>query len=174
MVEDRHPPYDFVDVDKRLDRDGDNLPGTWGEELRAARARKSVLKTPARRSQRLVDTAAVEEQWIAAKQMEEAVNQEEEEGIVKHGLEVEQPTIPTILPGEDDPTIQMSLTSGPPLRERVEQDVDFMMAVRKGYMQDLMFRKIIENPKHHRGFIIRDGLILTRNRAAEEKTMVKR
>ncbi|KDQ50119.1 hypothetical protein JAAARDRAFT_200212 [Jaapia argillacea MUCL 33604] len=96
--------------------------------------------------------------------MEEAVNQEEEEGVIKQGLEQEQPTIPTILPGEDDLTIQMSLTSGPPLRERVEQDVNFMMAVRKGYMQDSMFRKIIENPKHHRGFIIRDGLILTRNR----------
>ncbi|KAI0045607.1 hypothetical protein FA95DRAFT_1495292, partial [Auriscalpium vulgare] len=50
----------------------------------------------------------------------------------------------------------------------VEREGTFIPAVKQGYPDDPLFKKILSNPEAHERFTLREGLITTHNRAGED------
>ena len=71
-------------------------------------------------------------------------------------------------------TVADALTNGPSLRARVQEDVDLMHTVRAGYAEDNTFCKILESPTQFTTFMVREGLVYTRNRQFEEVLCIPR
>ena len=59
---------------------------------------------------------------------------------------------PTLREAEDDPMPLVPDDAVAPLRERVEKDEDFLIAVRDGYAKDSLFSKVVAKPDEHTPF----------------------
>ena len=60
-------------------------------------------------------------------------------------------------------TVSESMASGPSLQMKVEALDGFMKAVHAQYMEDPIFRRILENPSTHKAFMLHDGFLYTKN-----------
>ncbi|KAJ8482182.1 hypothetical protein ONZ51_g5522 [Trametes cubensis] len=114
--------WDYVNADVRLDPNGDFLPFSRMIELKASR----IL----RRSARLAEK---QEASLAAKaKLPEVVEDRVQEA---QQLSVARPQAVNEVPKKDeDPTVGELLSSGPPLKIRVESPDGFHNAIRKGYV----------------------------------------
>ena len=67
--------------------------------------------------------------------------------------------IPEVKEISDEDTIIYTSGSGKPLLALIEKEFDLNQVMRKFYQQDKIYSKILENPKAHAKFGIKDGLI---------------
>ena len=71
-------------------------------------------------------------------------------------------------PIEDDPMIFESRAKGPDLRVLVLGEDSIDSDIQLGYQKDSMLSKIIDHPKHHPDFTVRDGYVWHLNKGGEE------
>ena len=64
---------------------------------------------------------------------------------------------------DEDTIIYTSGSNGKPLLALIEKELDLNQVIRKFYRQDKIYSKILENPKAHAKFEIKEGLIFTKN-----------
>ena len=77
--------------------------------------------------------------------------------------------IPVEHEAEDDDTITYtSGSNGKPLLALIEKEFNLNQVIRKFYRQDKIYSKILENPKAHAKFGIKEGLIFTKNNLSRD------
>ena len=64
---------------------------------------------------------------------------------------------------DKDTIIYTSGSNGKPLLSLIKKEFDLNQVIRKFYRQDKIYSKILENPKAHVKFGIKEGLIFTKN-----------
>ena len=64
---------------------------------------------------------------------------------------------------DEDTIIYSSGSNGKPLLALIKKEFDLNQVIRKFYRQDKIYSKILENPKAHAKFGIKEGLIFTKN-----------
>ena len=64
---------------------------------------------------------------------------------------------------DEDTIVYTSGSNGKPLLESIEKEFDLNQIIKKFYQQDKIYSKILENPKAHAKFGIKEGLIFTKN-----------
>jgi hypothetical protein len=72
----------------------------------------------------------------------------------------------------EDPTIFESLAKGPDLHVLMSEQDPLNDDIRRGYVNDKLFRKILENPEDHTGFQIWDDFIWMKNCRGEDMLCV--
>ena len=55
-----------------------------------------------------------------------------------------------------------------PLLASIKKEFDLNQIIRKFYRQDTMYSKILENPKAHAKFGVKEGLIFTKNNLSQD------
>ncbi|KAF8235349.1 hypothetical protein L208DRAFT_1067584, partial [Tricholoma matsutake] len=68
----------------------------------------------------------------------------------------------------DDPTIFESQAKGPDLHVHMSEQEPLNNNIQKGYVDDKLFKKILEKPEDHPGFQIQDNFIWMKNRGSED------
>jgi hypothetical protein len=71
-------------------------------------------------------------------------------------------------PVGEDLTIFESLAKGPDLRVLMSEQDPLNDDIRRGYVNDKLFRKILKNPEDHTGFQIQDDFIWMKNHRGED------
>ena len=69
---------------------------------------------------------------------------------------------------DEDIIIYTSSSNGKPLLASIEKEFDVNQVIRKFYRQDKIYSKILENPKAHAKFRIKEGLIFTKNNISRD------
>ena len=64
---------------------------------------------------------------------------------------------------DEDTIIYTAGSNGEPLLTLIEKEFDLNQIIRKFYQQDKMYSKILENPKAHAKFGVKEGLVFTKN-----------
>ena len=64
---------------------------------------------------------------------------------------------------DEDTIIYTSGSNGKPLLTLIKKEFDLNQAIKKFYQQDKIYSKILENPKAHAKFGIKEGLIFMKN-----------
>ena len=64
---------------------------------------------------------------------------------------------------DEDTIVYTSGSNGKSLLASIEKEFDLNQVIRKFYWQDKIYSKILENPKAHAKFGIKEGLIFTKN-----------
>ena len=64
---------------------------------------------------------------------------------------------------DKDTIIYTSGSNGKPLLASIEKEFDLNQIIRKFYWQDKIYSKILENPKAHAKFGVKEGSIFTKN-----------
>ena len=64
---------------------------------------------------------------------------------------------------DEDTIVHTSGSNGKPLLASIKKELDLNQVIRKFYQQDKIYSKILENPKAHAKFGIKEGLIFTKN-----------
>ena len=140
-IEDEYPNSEFVKADEILDPDRELALVQWFIE---------IWNNVIRRSQRLQErtpTARLESQML-----NETFN----------NIPVEEET-------EDDDTIfYTSGSNGKPLLVLIKKEFDLNKIIMKFYWQDKIYSKILENPKSHAKFGVKEGLIFTKNNLSRD------
>ena len=140
-IEDEYPDSEFVKVDEILDLEGDLAPVQQFVEIRNHAIRRS------QRLQERTPTARLESQML-----NETFN----------NIPVEQET-------EDEDTIVYTAGSnGKPLLASIEKEFDLNQLIMKFYQQEKIYSKILENPKAHAKFGVKEGLIFTKNNLSRD------
>lgn len=153
---DIHPLSEYVNADKRLDANLEDLP--WDRvqeiqnhaiELMAVRVVDDIRQ---RRSTRLLERQEDRDTQAAALAL----------------VPETTPTIATDTTQQVDPTVFESRQRGSDLRAQVNRDDSFETAIRNGYADDTLFSKVLQHPEHHAAFSVRDGLIWSKNVGGED------
>ena len=134
-IEDEYPNSEFIKVDNILDLDGHLAPISRFIE---------IWNNAIRRSQRLWErtpTVRLESQMLNETFNNIPVEQEME---------------------DNDTIVYTSGSNGKPLLALIKKEFDLNQIIMKFYWQDKMYSKILENPKAHVKFGIKEGLILQR------------
>ena len=64
---------------------------------------------------------------------------------------------------DEDTIIYTAGNNGKPLLASIEKEFNLNQIIKKFYRQDKMYSKILENPKAHAKFGIKEGLIIMKN-----------
>ena len=64
---------------------------------------------------------------------------------------------------DEDTIVYTAGSNGKPLLASIEKEFNLNQVIRKFYQQDKMYSKILENPKAHAKFGVKEGLIFTKN-----------
>ena len=135
-IEDEYSNSEFIKVDEILDPDGDLAPIQRFVEIQNQAIRRS------QRLQERTPTARLEIQML-----NETFN----------NIPVEQET-------EDEETIVYTAGSnGKALLSSIEKEFNLNQVIMKFYQQDKIYSKILENPKVHAKFGVKEGLIFLKN-----------
>ena len=140
-IEDEHPNSEFVKVDELLDLDRDLAPVQWFIEIQ---------NNGIRQSQRLQEK--IPAAWLESQMLNETFN--------KVPVEQEQ--------GDNDTIAHTSDNSRKPLLMVIEKEFNLNKTIMKFYWQDKIYSKILENPKAHVRFGVRQGLIFTKNNLSRD------
>jgi hypothetical protein len=159
------PNTEYVDVDARLDPDGEDLPWDRFEETRAMRDRPQRQ----RRAPRRADDPAT---FAGKRPITEAIEPRQQEATDlashKEGPARAEPLIVNRPSSDDhDPRVGESLDHSPDLRPHLEGDRSILMDIRNGYTGDKLLSKVAEHIGHYKTFETSDGLIYTKNRAGQ-------
>ena len=69
---------------------------------------------------------------------------------------------------DKDPIVYTSGSNGKPLLALIKKEFDLNQVIRKFYQQDKIYSKILENPKAHAKFGVKEGLIFTKNNLSQD------
>ena len=69
---------------------------------------------------------------------------------------------------DEDIIIYTSGSNGKPLLALIEKEFDLYQVIKKFYQQDKIYSKILENPKAHAKFGIKEGLIFMKNNLSRD------
>ena len=69
---------------------------------------------------------------------------------------------------DKDTIIYTSGSNGKPLLASIEKEFDLNQVIRKFYQQDKIYSKILENPKAHAKFEVKEELIFTKNNLSRD------
>ena len=64
---------------------------------------------------------------------------------------------------DEDTIIYTAGSNGKPLLASIEKEFNLNQIIMKYYQQDKIYSKILENPKAHAKFGVKEGLIFTKN-----------
>ena len=64
---------------------------------------------------------------------------------------------------DEDTIVYTSGSNGKPLLASIKKEFNLNQVIRKFYRQDKIYFKILENPKAHAKFGVKEGLIFTKN-----------
>lgn len=154
-----HPYDDYVSVDCKLDPDGEDLPQDRLAELRSLRVGPAASDV-ARPRRTLVTREALEQR-------------RQESAELSHHAEQRADISADMGPSKEHYAL-LPEEAVESLCTPVEQDKEFLTAVREGYTKDLVFSKVIGAIDEHKGFQLRDGLLWSRNRAGVEVLCIPR
>ena len=135
-IEDEYPNSEFIKADEILNPDGDLVPIQRFVEIRSQAIRRS------QRLQERTPTARLESQML-----NETFN----------NIPVEQET------PDEDTIICTAGSNGKPLLALIEKNFDLNQVIRKFYQGNKIYSKILENPKAHAKFGVKEGLIFMKN-----------
>ena len=79
-----------------------------------------------------------------------------------NNIPVEQETL------DEDTIVYTAGSNGKPLLASIEKEFNLNQIIRKFYQQDKMYSKILENPKAHAKFGVKEGLIFTKNNLSQD------
>jgi hypothetical protein len=163
----------YVNADKRLDPEGEDLPWDRLEETRAMRAsgsgpERSTRPDRQRRAPRRADepvSFAIKRPVVEATEP----RQQEAARLAAHEERRRDPPLEPPAPPADepDPRVVESLGSLPNLRPRVEGDRSLLEDIKNRYPDDPLMSKVLHNIGHHKNFEVIKDLLYTRNRAGE-------
>ena len=140
-IEDEYLNSEFVEADEILDPDGDLAPIQQFVEIW-----NNVIRILQRLQER-TPTARLESQML-----NETFN----------NIPVEQETT------DEDTIVYTAGSNRKPLLALIEKEFNLNQIIWKFYQQDKMYSKILENPKAHTKFGIKEGLILTKNNLSRD------
>lgn len=148
-----HASHHYVSADVRLDPNREDLT-----ELRLAEIDRSQEQLLSRRLRDRSEDRVIEAETIA-----------------KAVADQDAASVGIIVTNDDhDITVGEALQDGPLLRGIVMGDQDFVGAVKAGYVDDSVFKKVIDNPHHYPTFRVADGLVHTKNRLGDECICIPR
>ena len=140
-IEDEHPNSEFIKADELLDLDGD---------LAAIQQFIEIQNNTIRKLQKLQEKNPVV--WLESQTLNETFN-----------------NVPVEQEQEDDDTIAFtSANSRKLLLTMIEKGFNLNKICMKFYQQDKIYSKILENPKAHMRFGVKQGLILTKNNLSRD------
>ena len=64
---------------------------------------------------------------------------------------------------DEDTIVYTAGSNGKPLLASIEKEFNLNQIIRKFYQQDKIYSKILENPKSHAKFGVKEGLIFMKN-----------
>jgi hypothetical protein len=156
---DVYEPYEYVNADVRIDKNGDDLPLQRYKEVFENTEYIRMMEEPnVRRSNRL-------------RQMKDRVEAREKEAaelkdVSSVASEVQEPLVSTIPPEDKDvdPTLGDTLAdaSSQVQPTQIRNDA-FIRKVKQGYASDRLFKFVIADPDKYRQFVLREGILYTRN-----------
>jgi hypothetical protein len=136
--EEQHAAYKYVNADICLDPDMDYLPSARKEEL----ARITTMRLPEQH-----ETRHEEATRMAA---------------------IDDPVPPSIPGPREDPIVYESSTQKSLATETMGKHTQFLETVENAYATDVLFSKVLNNPEHHKAFVMKNNLIYTRNRVGDD------
>ncbi|KAG6893378.1 hypothetical protein C0993_001296, partial [Termitomyces sp. T159_Od127] len=144
--DDVHNVHDFVQVDKHIDPDGEDLPLHRFQEIAERHVEIRAMQAHVlRRSKRL-------QEQLEARDLEA-------QGLAGAGPAVTWP-IEEPLSSEDDPTVEQALGIDDPISRTADlEDMQLCAHIWKGYSQDKFYVEILDKPVEHPRFIIEHKLI---------------
>src|SRR5271156_7103272 len=81
---------------------------------------------------------------------------------------------PAVDQAESNPQIRDSNGVETDPEEPMKETDEYLSAVRAGYTEDALFKKVLERPKHHGSFKILNGTILATNEKGKQVTCIPR
>ena len=69
---------------------------------------------------------------------------------------------------DEDTIIYTAGSNGKPLLASIKKEFDLNQIIRKFYQQDKIYSKILENPKAHAKFGVKEGLIFMKNNLSQD------
>ncbi|KAG6862753.1 hypothetical protein C0993_001649, partial [Termitomyces sp. T159_Od127] len=144
--DDVHDAHDFVQADKRIDPDGEDLPLHRFQEIAERHVEIRAMQAHVlRRSKRL-------QEQLEARDLEA-------QGLAGAGPAVTRP-IEEPLSSDDDPTVEQALGINEPIPRTADlEDAQLRACIRKGYSQDKFYVEILDKPAEHPRFVIEHKLI---------------
>jgi len=166
---DEHDFHDFVQADRRIDPEGEDLPRERHQEIKERRVEiRSMRAMTTRRDEKLREAQELREE--EALELQKAAENQAE------GLDKDQTT-----PNAEEP--RLADTLGIPSSGKVHtlnhddpaEEQQLNKLIKDGYGQDPLTRSVLANPDHHkRYFRMSDGLIWTKNFRGQEVVCVPR
>jgi len=156
---DVHEPHEYVQADAHIDPEGEDLPIERFREVKEHVVEiRAMRAAEARRSRRLMDRR--EERDDEALRMED-LNESEDANDGYHA--------------EDDPSLGESMFNrkNVPAPE-ISKDDTFMDSIRKGYTEDKLFSRILENTADFPAFKLHEGIIWWSNPKGDRVTCIPR
>ncbi|KAJ3502631.1 hypothetical protein NLJ89_g8798 [Agrocybe chaxingu] len=157
--DDQHEPHEFVNADVRIDRSGEDLPEPRYKELFIEDEQLRAMEL--RRSKRIQEK--IEEREREAHELRgKTVPPSEHEDSKGHRRKED-------LTRGDDITLAEALlgrANSQPHPSR--DDKEFVSRVQLRYVDDPLFKLVLEEPKNYRHFTVTDGLIFTKNQNNDE------
>ena len=69
---------------------------------------------------------------------------------------------------DKDTIVYTAGSNGEPLLALIKKEFNLNQIIKKFYQQDKMYSKILENPKAHAKFGVKEGLIFTKNNLSQD------
>ena len=156
---DIYEPHEYVQADARIDPEGEDLPAERFKEIKEHVVEiRAMRAAEVRRSRRLMDRR--EDRDDEALRMEETNHPEDVDEISHRG---------------DDPSLgeYMFSRKNEPAPKAFKDDA-FLDIVKKGYSEDKLFSRILENADDFPAFEIQDGVIWWKNPKGDRVSCIPR
>src|SRR6266404_9484915 len=153
-----HDKSHYVNVDTRLDPEGEDLPWDRLEGYRAMRAMSGQHASSSRPQHQWHAPQCTDEipLFVPERPLVEGMEQRHREAM-ELMANVEAPQMPQTPEGipldlSDDPMAIKSLGTFPNLRLHVEGDRSVLKHIQDGYLMDPLFSKVLDHIEHHKNF----------------------
>ena len=155
---DTHLPSEYASADIRLDKELDDIPQPRREEVLNHQVEIHTLQ--------VVDTL---EQRRSTRLLDKREARDLEAARIAAGMHASTIPLPIVVDDpSNDPTVMESRARNKDLRKLVFNDQpDLLDAARKGYQQDPLYSKILDDPDSYKAFKVKDRLLWVRNRIGE-------
>ncbi len=166
---DVHEFHDYVQADRRIDPDGEDLPMERLQEVKERVVEiRAMHAMETRRSLRLRETQERREEEADAMRQPEPIRGSEEQSTRSTPMD-DNNTLGRMIRGE------RSKNATPLLGLDQGEDNSFLDAVKKGYPEDPLTKIVLERPENYsKSFIVKDDLIWTHNPRREQVIVVPR
>jgi hypothetical protein len=152
---DEHDFHNYVQADRRIDPNGEDLPIQRLQEIKERRVEISSMHAMT---------------MCQNRKLQEAQELREEEAVEMQQATAETQDMPQPPAEEEDPTkgdiLGHSPTGQPPMldNENPEEDQQLLQTIKDNYEKDLLTRTMLANPENHKKYFrVSKGLIWTKN-----------